>query len=317
MYQNAGVDGNTTAQMLARVQSDVIAYGPAKVAIAGGTNDLGILTTAQIIANIDGIVKALRAAGIDVILCSLTPRISAKSQVEQVNRALDQYANANNLPLVDFYAAVTDPATGNYYATYNIGDDVHPSVTGAKVMAETFVTATANYFKPFRHMLPVINSGGANIFTGPLFLLDTNSDGVANGWASNGGAQTHTIITGDTNIVGNWQQLTATSSSVTGISQYASLGTWGAVGDKIGCAARITATVAAYSASVTLSFATEGGQFDAISGWHTDIANKIAYREFILPAASAGINANLAILGNGSTAQMAQVGCFNLSKIGF
>src|SRR4051812_9442138 len=36
---NAGVPGNTMAQMLARFQKDVAAYSPEKVVIAGGTND--------------------------------------------------------------------------------------------------------------------------------------------------------------------------------------------------------------------------------------------------------------------------------------
>lgn len=57
LVRNAGIGGNTTAQMLARVQADVVAYAPAYCIVLGGTNDSSVavsVTQANLTAIYDG-----------------------------------------------------------------------------------------------------------------------------------------------------------------------------------------------------------------------------------------------------------------------
>lgn len=79
---NRGIGGETTAQMLYRFQSDVLALHPRVVIIQAGINDLvaaGLIPTAQrwifenTVANLVTMVKLATASGIHVILLTIVP----------------------------------------------------------------------------------------------------------------------------------------------------------------------------------------------------------------------------------------------------
>ncbi|WP_308910198.1 SGNH/GDSL hydrolase family protein [Pseudokordiimonas caeni] len=83
--ENAGIGGDTTPNMLARLQKDVIERKPQTVVIFAGINDLntaamhddgeraGIVAMAQ--ANLSAMIAACRDAGIEVIVPSVTPPV--------------------------------------------------------------------------------------------------------------------------------------------------------------------------------------------------------------------------------------------------
>lgn len=68
----AGVGGNTTRHMLARLEKDVIAKKPEWMTLNSGINDAGPLSVEEFGANLTKIVDQASAAGIKVILMTST-----------------------------------------------------------------------------------------------------------------------------------------------------------------------------------------------------------------------------------------------------
>jgi len=116
-YDDKGVPGNTTAQMLARFQSDVIAYNPKAVIILGGTNSLGYVSNEQVEGELQGMYSAAQQAGIKVIACTITPRRPTSSdsrgdltpQIVTVNEWIRNYSAANGIVVADYYPALAGP----------------------------------------------------------------------------------------------------------------------------------------------------------------------------------------------------------------
>lgn len=137
LLANAGVGGNVTAQMLARIQADVIAYAPGYVIVQGGGNDVTTdIDPATTIANLTAIYTLLQAAGIVVVATTVLPSVNVdttprKLALQTINNWLRGYVRTQpGMILCDWYACVADPAT-MVAATNMTTDGVHPSQTGA------------------------------------------------------------------------------------------------------------------------------------------------------------------------------------------
>jgi hypothetical protein len=140
----AATGGHTTAQMLARLDADVLAYAPGWCAVMGGTNDAANgLSVAEITANLQTIYERLSAAGIKVLALTVYPFGSsyagftaAKNLVIQgVNRWIKDYATrTGKVILSDAYAALIDPtATTPTVVSGNMkADDLHTAAQGAR-----------------------------------------------------------------------------------------------------------------------------------------------------------------------------------------
>jgi lysophospholipase L1-like esterase len=143
---NFGVDENTTVQMLQRF-SDVIANAPGVVVILGGINDIvdfedGVSTAAPDPKSIEAMAAMAQAAGIRVILCSVTPTNyssatapllgSTPSAVEEFNQQLIALAQANGYLYADYYDAMLDSAGAQNSALFT--DAIHPNAAGYAVM---------------------------------------------------------------------------------------------------------------------------------------------------------------------------------------
>jgi len=117
---NFGVDANTTVQMLQRF-GYVIASAPGIVVILGGINDLveykdGVSTAAPDVKSIQTMAAMAQAAGIRVILCSVTPThfssitapelASLPVAVDDFNQKLLALAQANGYLYADYYDAM-------------------------------------------------------------------------------------------------------------------------------------------------------------------------------------------------------------------
>lgn len=140
---NAGVSGNTTPMMLARIQSDVLDRHPAIVILLGGTNDL-----ADGYANVNGahsypdegtlfkIIELCEAAGAQVIVGTVPPLPPQYGGVDwpvQWNQAIKDGAAEYGYTVVDYYPLFLDPSGAQDPKEY-IPDLVHPSVTGFQRM---------------------------------------------------------------------------------------------------------------------------------------------------------------------------------------
>lgn len=74
---NSGVGGNTTKDLLKRIDTDVIEHQPDLTILMVGTNDLlnsrKMISFEEYRSNLDRIIKAIKASGSDVLLMSSPP----------------------------------------------------------------------------------------------------------------------------------------------------------------------------------------------------------------------------------------------------
>ncbi len=206
---NAGNPGDTTTQMLARFQTEVVAYKPATVVIMGGTNDaangsFNSTTLATTVSNLQAMITAAKTAGIQPIICTIPPRNdfpNYNANVQMINQAIRQVAASAQILLVDMYSVLVDPTTGIYKVGYNLADGVHPSATGATAMAQQFITATQNLYGPSQVSIATSTADSTNLIPNPLFLTSISA------WSTNGygssPAPTYSVVS-DTTISGNW-----------------------------------------------------------------------------------------------------------------
>lgn len=141
---NAGIGGNTTTQMLARLTTDVLAYSPTDVTIMGGTNDIFGVTDMTLaamagsFANLASIMDQIVAAGASAWLLTIPPveiMWDDGTSVETYNGALPALAAAHGATFIDVWAALVD-GSGNWAnAAWEVGDGVHPSAIGSAIIA--------------------------------------------------------------------------------------------------------------------------------------------------------------------------------------
>ncbi|GAF24845.1 lysophospholipase l1 and related esterases [Moorella thermoacetica Y72] len=148
---NRGISGETTGEMLARFDEDVVRPGPRAVTIMGGTNDAWAgLAAAEVESNIRTMIDKARRAGIEVIICLPPPLCRTGSDIpasflEKMAGLLADYrdacrhlASSRGLELLDFYIPLLDQDTGWGKREFFV-DDAHPSIKGYQAMAAVAV----------------------------------------------------------------------------------------------------------------------------------------------------------------------------------
>jgi lysophospholipase L1-like esterase len=144
---NAGIGGDTTAGMLARLDASVLSRKPDVVFFLGGTNDIrAAVSLATIIANMEQIFTRILDAGAILVVLPIMPRSGttfnwANDTERRTHHAVnnwlrDKAKRTQGMILLDPYATLIDPtsATGNMKPAYT-GDGVHPSILGAYTIA--------------------------------------------------------------------------------------------------------------------------------------------------------------------------------------
>lgn len=161
---NAGIGGNTTIDLLQRIDNDVIKKHPDIVLIMVGTNDMlnskKMITYNDYKINLKKIVKKLKEEDINVILCSpptvdsvyLFERHDRKLFTETPNLKLDSITQImsrisieENLYYIDInskfkYQNLPSHNLDNYIRNEknsNARDGVHPTSLGYALIAET------------------------------------------------------------------------------------------------------------------------------------------------------------------------------------
>jgi lysophospholipase L1-like esterase len=144
LLHNAGVPGNTTAQMVARFRADVLAYHPDLLIVLGGTNDVGKHWSGSVtVSNLRTIVRRAKAAGIDVVVMTIPPNNllcpSELRALRNTNAALVSMAEAEGVPVVDIYATLVGSG-GRLPRTYAAVDGLHLTESAEKAIAERVLT---------------------------------------------------------------------------------------------------------------------------------------------------------------------------------
>jgi len=217
MIKNAGIGGNTTTQMLARIQADVLSYNPGWCFVLGGVNDASANTLASVtIANLDSIYTQLSAAGIRVVALtpwpSNTSTTAQKTELYKVNEWIrKQQQLRKDFYMVDTASTFIDPAVG-YPPTSYAADNLHPDGNGAAILgvkiADTLEPALAGISSGM-----VVSNDDANLIANGM--MTGNSSGIASGWGFDAtGTQTPTKVPKTGNKLGEWQQVVALTGTV-------------------------------------------------------------------------------------------------------
>ena len=223
LVKNAGVGGNTSAQILARV-TDVtgLATMPGYCILPDcATNDLVAGTaSATIITNLQAICDALQAKGITVVICTVLPIAGNAAHVqrqEEVSRWIRDRSEQPGFIVCDWAARWGDPTTVGPKAGYST-DGVHPTPVGAgaigRVLAEALRPHLGGSIELASHNLDqlTINLNPMMVGTGGTASTGT-SGSVATNWTTLRGSGAGTLAASKVarnaidGIGGEWQKL--------------------------------------------------------------------------------------------------------------
>ncbi|MBR1872002.1 MAG: acylhydrolase [Bacteroidales bacterium] len=141
-----GVGGNTTAQMIARFEKDVISFNPKVVVILAGANDIarngGYVSFEEVVANIMHMAEMSTAAGAKVAVISILPvdkfswnlSLNPADDIRTVNSLLMQKCLERGYTWIDLYPALVTKAGG--LETWITPDAVHPYDKGYEMIEQ-------------------------------------------------------------------------------------------------------------------------------------------------------------------------------------
>ena len=143
-YIDKGISGQNTTQMLSRFKKDVVDLEPQVVVIMGGTNDLAQgVAKQQIVDNIAAMAEMADAAGIKVVLCTVTPnndnysRLNPKNKgphIIELNGMLQNYASSKGFTWCNYWSSLVDEDGLAMDEQYWLYDHLHPGPVGYTVM---------------------------------------------------------------------------------------------------------------------------------------------------------------------------------------
>ena len=139
-YVDRGVSGQNTTQMLARFDKDIVDLNPKVVVIMGGTNDLAQgVTKKQILANLKAMAEKADAAGIKVVLCSVTPcndnysKLSPKNKgphIIELNGMIKEYVDSKGFTYCNYWPELVAEDQLALHPNYRLYDNLHPGPDG-------------------------------------------------------------------------------------------------------------------------------------------------------------------------------------------
>ena len=143
---------------LSRFDDDVLGTaGVTHVVLAHASNDIGLPgefaplselpSAAQQIGAYQQLIDRARAAGLGVILATITPMPPKQGDDpsrEQIRTAVNDWIRTSGLELADFDEVIrSDETPSRIAAEYDVGDHQHPNVTGENRLAQAMAEAIA------------------------------------------------------------------------------------------------------------------------------------------------------------------------------
>lgn len=215
LLNNGGIAGQTSEEILARVQTDVLDYSPDWCFFLASINDVaGGLTPEQTIANQQAAITQMVNAGINVCVMAIGPytaNANATKHVHRVNRAMAEFcAETSGTIFVDTYAEMVNPTSATGAIASGMSDDaLHLSPKGARAWGQAIADALSPHIKS-TVLLPSSMSESYLVSTDEYQLLDnplfTGSAGTASGVGASGTAAddwTFGIASGSATTVGS------------------------------------------------------------------------------------------------------------------
>jgi lysophospholipase L1-like esterase len=336
MVRNAGVAGNTSAQMLARYAADVLVHRPELIVIEAITpNDTPARTTNEAIrANIKSMVEQGLAIGARVIVCTGPPQADDTVNARMIENSawLRTYAALLGLDVWDLNEPLVNPATGKYKDGYS-GDGTHPTRDACDVLAKAVWGKASNDFLP-GGILATASDTDNILGDRGLFLAADAAATVADGVVAPNAATGATVArTARDDGLGFWQSLTNTAAgpalqiiNLGGVKQADN--SWALLpwmpGDVFAFSGEYEniSSTTGFTAQVNMQVSTNGtagtAQFRAISDWNPTLKGRRSfYIEDVVPDNYVPAATNVAIvLGAGTgTVRYSRIRLVNLSAL--
>ncbi|MDQ6677317.1 MAG: GDSL-type esterase/lipase family protein [Acidobacteriota bacterium] len=313
---NAGIAGDTTRNMLARLATDVIGKNPDKVFIAAGASDIAAqLQVSAIVANINSIVNALKAANILPILCTIPPVPRFVAATAQFNVQLQGIANLQGVPLIDFSSVLVDSTTGALRSGYG-SDTANLAVPANRLLASAVITALAGLFDNTYPWLPTSDFDGVNLIPDSLFQRNPSL------WTAtliSGSVPLQPSLATDSAFAGYAAALVKTDRASTNNLKHAPITSGFRPGDRIAFTGRIKSTgceSGSLAVDAGLQFSPGINVFYPMFHWQTDIRDGQWYAETVVPNGVTSITPFLQLNQGTGTVVVAQIGVINLTALG-
>ena len=139
---NRGLSGEKATEGKDRILGELLAYRPEVLLLMEGTNDM---TAAfpdgnKAIESLDTMISIAYANGVTAVFLATIPPIAPNGPnnaaiplVPSLNIRIRALAMRRGVPLVDVYAALNADVP-----RYYVGDDLHPTAEGLRLIGETF-----------------------------------------------------------------------------------------------------------------------------------------------------------------------------------
>jgi len=199
MLNNAGIGGNGSNEMLARLDADVISYKPDWCFLMGPVNDFIATrnyTVAQTISNVTAMYERCRDNGIRFATATIGPWVLYNTPVikqkhNQYNNWLKNWCYQNGIPCVDEYSIMAAPSTGQLPSSnmsYDSGSNGHYSGYGASLVAKGWFDVLDPLIPPAPSRLSTSPTDYGNLFYG------VNGDIAVGGALKAGWTEIHTTV---------------------------------------------------------------------------------------------------------------------------
>lgn len=198
---NAGIGGNTTAQMVARVVTDLPKAAKLDVVfVTGGTNDVSI-ADAESVKNLLGMVRYGQSIGADVVWVQIPPRSDTTGNRDKIiskRAAIAAAASRAGVVFIDPWRSFVAPDGG--WIVGASSDGVHPVPAAARVAAMDALMQLMPSVSPgWDGLCAMTGVPGAVIATNDLFP-DSNADGTPDSW---GGYASKALVAAKSIAVGD------------------------------------------------------------------------------------------------------------------
>lgn len=247
---NAGIGGQRSDEILARLFTDVIALRPGWCHVQAGTNDIAQGIALSVVkANLAAMWDALDRAGIRVITGTVPPRASytgnQRAQTELLNAWIkDQGRRRRNLVVVDYHSVLvftssSTSVSGGYAPGLNF-DTVHPNAAGAALMGKLLADTIAPLI-PAATFLASAEGDASNLIPNGRFgTTGGNGAVIGNNWGlvNSAGVLTYAKVPRTDGLFGSWQSvaLSTVANASFILTSNANVGASLAIGDTISAA---------------------------------------------------------------------------------
>lgn len=180
-FVEAGVPGQTSANMLARLPQ-FVATGIDAAVILAGTNDASQgIPVDQYASNMTQIITALRKAGVPTIVVTVPPRGSSTAAAivtatDAYNTWLRIHVPLLGARLADAHAGLVDTTTGYLKVGYDSGDGTHPNNAGHQIIATAVARQIRDASLSRKPRGLVVGKTSTNLVADPLSARSSAGD---------------------------------------------------------------------------------------------------------------------------------------------